>query len=81
MDDFEALRQQINDLYDEVVETVEELRKKFEDLENIETKEGAQAKADAAEKNAKSYTDTHTKRTDNPHGVTKSQIGLGNVEP
>ncbi|AOO63702.1 hypothetical protein BBJ33_06250 [Bacillus velezensis] len=80
VDDFEALRQQINDLYDEVVETVEELRKKFEDLENIETKEGAQAKADAAEKNAKSYTDTHTKRTDNPHGVTKSQIGLGNVE-
>ena len=80
VDDFEALRQQINDLYDEVVETVEELCKKFEDLENIETKEGAQAKADAAEKNAKSYTDTHTKRTDNPHGVTKSQIGLGNVE-
>nr|WP_163093886.1 BppU family phage baseplate upper protein [Bacillus velezensis] len=80
VDDFEALRQQINDLYDEVVETVEELRKKFEDLENIETKEGAQAKADAAEKNAKSYTDTHTKRMDNPHSVTKSQIGLGNVE-
>ncbi len=80
VDDFEALRQKINDLYDEVVETVEELRKKFEDLENIETKEGSQAKADTAEKNAKSYTDTHTKRTDNPHSVTKSQIGLGNVE-
>ncbi|MEK4631476.1 MULTISPECIES: BppU family phage baseplate upper protein [Bacillus] len=80
VDDFEELRQQINDLYDEVVETVEELRKKFEDLENIETKEGAQEKADAAEKNAKAYTDTHTKRTDNPHSVTKSQIGLGNVE-
>ncbi|AUS18766.1 DUF2479 domain-containing protein [Bacillus velezensis] len=80
VDDFEALRQQINDLYGEVVETVEELRKKFEDLENIETKEGAQAKADAAEKNAKSYTDTHTKRTDNPHSVTKDQIGLSNVE-
>ena len=80
IDDFETLKDGIKHLVEEISQTVEELRKKFEDLENIETKEGSQAKADAAEKNAKSYTDTHTKRTDNPHSVTKSQIGLGNVE-
>ncbi len=122
IDDFEALRAKINELYDEVINTVEELRKKFEDLENIETKAGAQEKADAAEANAKAYTDvhannktihitaderttwnakettsgsqskadkalgdakaytdTHANRTDNPHGVTKAQIGLANV--
>lgn len=28
----------------------------------------------------KSYTDTHINSTSNPHAVTKSQIGLGNVE-
>ncbi|MCY9334128.1 BppU family phage baseplate upper protein [Bacillus spizizenii] len=53
IDDFEALREKINELYDEAISTIEELRKKFEDLENIETKAGAQAKADAAEENAK----------------------------
>ncbi|MCY8386564.1 phage baseplate upper protein [Bacillus inaquosorum] len=122
IDDFEALRAKINELYDEVIKTVEELRKKFEDLENIETKAGAQEKADAAEASAKAYTDvhannktihitaderttwnakettsgsqskadkalvdakaytdTHANRTDNPHGVTKAQIGLANV--
>lgn len=123
IDDFEALRAKINELYDEVINTVEELRKKFEYLENIETKAGAQEKADTAEANAKAYTDvhannktihitaderttwnakettsgsqskadkalddakvytdTHADRTDNPHGVTKAQIGLSNVE-
>lgn len=80
IDDFEALRAKINELYDEAIQTIEELRKKFEDLENIETKDGAQAKADAAEQNAKAYTDTHANKTDNPHAVTKEQVGLGNVE-
>ncbi|MED4828129.1 phage baseplate upper protein [Bacillus atrophaeus] len=80
IDDFEALRDKINELYDEVVQTIEELRKKFEDLENIETKDGAQAKADTAEQNAKAYTDEHTSKTDNPHSVTKAQVGLGNVD-
>ncbi|KIN37965.1 phage baseplate upper protein [Bacillus subtilis] len=59
IDDFESLRAKINELYDEVIDTVEDLRKKFEDLENVETKAGAQEKADAAEANAKAYTDAH----------------------
>ncbi|MCY9052440.1 phage baseplate upper protein [Bacillus spizizenii] len=123
IDDFEALIAKVNELYDEAIETMEELRQKFSDLENIETKTGAQEKADAAEANAKAYTDvhannktihitadertawnakettsgsqskadkalgdakvytdTHADRTDNPHGVTKAQIGLSNVE-
>ncbi|MEK5097053.1 phage baseplate upper protein [Bacillus sp. FSL W8-0848] len=57
--DFETLRASINKTVDEISQTVEELKAKFADLENIETKEGAQAKADAAESNAKSYTDAH----------------------
>ncbi|MCY8025655.1 phage baseplate upper protein [Bacillus sonorensis] len=59
IDDFETLRASINKTVDEISQTVEELKAKFADLENIETKEGAQAKADAAESNAKSYTDAH----------------------
>ncbi|MGI1816213.1 phage baseplate upper protein [Bacillus subtilis] len=123
IDDFEALIAKVNELYDEAIATMEELRQKFSDLENIETKTGAQEKADAAEANAKAYTDvhannktihitaderttwnaketttgsqskadkalgdakaytdTHANRTDNPHEVTKAQIGLANVE-
>jgi len=34
------------------------------------------AEADAA----KTTADTHIARTDNPHGVTKAQVGLGNVD-
>ncbi|MGY5350914.1 phage baseplate upper protein, partial [Bacillus subtilis] len=122
IDDFEALVAKVNELYDEAIATMEELRQKFSDLENIETKTGAQEKADKAEANAKAYTDvhannktihitaderttwnakettsgsqskadkalgdakaytdTHANRTDNPHGVTKAQIGLANV--
>ncbi|MDK1004001.1 phage baseplate upper protein [Bacillus subtilis] len=122
IDDFEALIAKVNELYDEAIATMEELRQKFSDLENIETKAGAQEKADAAEANAKAYTDehannktihitaderttwnaketttgsqnkadkalgdakaytdTHANRTDNPHAVTKAQIGLANV--
>ncbi|MEK4688324.1 phage baseplate upper protein [Bacillus sp. FSL W8-1202] len=122
IDDFEALIAKVNELYDEAIVTMEELRQKFSDLENIETKAGAQEKADAAEANAKAYTDvhannktihitaderttwnaketttgsqskadkalgdakaytdTHANRMDNPHAVTKAQIGLANV--
>lgn len=44
-----------------------------------ETPAGAQAKANAAESNAKAYADEHIDSTSNPHGVTKSQVGLGSV--
>ncbi|ASS63699.1 hypothetical protein CHN56_03241 [Bacillus velezensis] len=80
IDDFEALIAKVNELYDEAIETIEELRKKFEDLENIETKAGAQEKADKALMDSKAYTDEHADRTDNPHSVTKDQIGLNNVD-
>ncbi|MDQ8094278.1 BppU family phage baseplate upper protein [Bacillus amyloliquefaciens] len=80
IDDFEALIAKVNELYDEAIETIEELRKKFEDLENIETKDGAQEKADKALADSKAYTDEHKARTDNPHVVTKDQIGLNNVD-
>ncbi|MGG0025181.1 BppU family phage baseplate upper protein [Bacillus inaquosorum] len=76
IDDFESLKNKINELYNETIQTVEELRKKFEDLENIETKDGAQKKADAVQSNL----DTHINNKSNPHGVTKNQVGLGNVE-
>ncbi|MCO4849987.1 BppU family phage baseplate upper protein [Bacillus vallismortis] len=76
IDDFESLKHKINELYNETIQTVEELRKKFEDLENIETKDGAQKKADAVQLNL----DTHINDKSNPHGVTKNQVGLGNVE-
>ncbi|MGR2783848.1 phage baseplate upper protein, partial [Bacillus subtilis] len=76
IDDFESLKNKINELYNETIRTVEELRKKFEDLENIETKDGAQKKADAVQINL----DTHINNKANPHGVTKKQVGLGNVE-
>ncbi|BAK52889.1 hypothetical protein F373_gp077 [Bacillus phage SP-10] len=46
---------------------------------SYETPEGAQAKADAAETSAKAYTDVFAARRDNPHQVTKSQVGLDKV--
>ncbi|PJZ01104.1 hypothetical protein CPT06_05715 [Bacillus vallismortis] len=76
IDDFESLKHKINELYNETIQTVEELRKKFEDLQNIETKDGAQKKADAVQANL----DTHKNDNSNPHGVTKTQVGLGNVD-
>ncbi|QAW34666.1 phage baseplate upper protein [Bacillus subtilis] len=76
IDDFESLKNKINELYNETIQTVEELRKKFEDLENIETKDGAQKKADAVQTNL----DTHINNKSNPHGVTKTQVGLGNLD-
>ncbi|OYN65431.1 phage baseplate upper protein [Bacillus safensis] len=57
VDEFEALREKINELYDESIKTIADLRDKFEDMDKIETKEGAQSKADAALAAAKKYTD------------------------
>ncbi|MBW8603407.1 phage baseplate upper protein [Bacillus velezensis] len=71
IDDFETLRDGINHIVEEISQTVEELRKKFADLEAIETKEGAQQKADAAEENAKSYTNDHAK--DNVKHITAAE--------
>ncbi|MCC2929069.1 phage baseplate upper protein [Bacillus sp. LBG-1-113] len=76
IDDFESLKNKINELYNETIQTVEELRRKFEDLENIETKDGAQKKADSVQANL----DTHINDKSNPHGVTKNQVGLGNLD-
>lgn len=76
IDDFESLKNKIDELYNETIQTVEELRRKFEDLQNIETKDGAQKKADAVQVNL----DTHKNDKSNPHGVTKTQVGLGNVD-
>ncbi|MGL3753303.1 BppU family phage baseplate upper protein [Bacillus velezensis] len=59
IDDFETLKDGINRIVEEISQTVEELQKKFADLEAIETKEGAQQKADDAEEKARAYTDEH----------------------
>ncbi|MEK5134465.1 phage baseplate upper protein [Bacillus sp. FSL W8-0645] len=59
VDEFEALKSKINDLYEESIKTIDDLRAKFEDLEKIETKEGAKAKVAAALAVAKKYTDEH----------------------
>jgi len=64
----------------EAEEMIDDLQAKFEMLDNIETKEGAQARADTAETNAKAYMDKHASKKDNPHGVTKDQIGLSKVD-
>ncbi|MGG0944455.1 BppU family phage baseplate upper protein [Bacillus subtilis] len=69
IEDFETLRQSVEAI-------VSDLQEKFKDLDNVETKAGAQEKADAVQANL----DTHTRNKSNPHGVTKSQIGLGNVD-
>ncbi|MCY7439453.1 phage baseplate upper protein [Bacillus altitudinis] len=52
IEDFETLKTQIEDLYDDVVATVAELEEKFEGLDNVETKDGAQAKVDAHANNS-----------------------------
>ncbi|MFB8734640.1 hypothetical protein ACEQPO_14215 [Bacillus sp. SL00103] len=47
VDEFEALREKIT-RYDESIKTIADLRAKFDYLDNIiETKQGAQSKADA----------------------------------
>ncbi|MEH6859990.1 phage baseplate upper protein [Bacillus velezensis] len=71
IDDFETLRDGVNHIVEEISQTVEELQKKFADLKAIETKEGAQKKADAAEENAKSYTNEHAK--DNVKHITAAE--------
>ncbi|AJH24056.1 hypothetical protein XM40_08525 [Bacillus velezensis] len=71
IDDFETLKDGINHTVEEISRTVEELQKKFADLEAIETKEGAQQKADVAEENAKSYTNEHAK--DNVKHITAAE--------
>ncbi|KIO60009.1 hypothetical protein B4143_2738 [Bacillus subtilis] len=69
IDDFEDLKQSVETI-------VADLQEKFKDLDNVETKTGAQEKADAVQSNL----DTHTSDKANPHGVTKSQVGLENVD-
>uniref|UniRef100_UPI0021B4CE14 phage baseplate upper protein n=5 Tax=Bacillus pumilus TaxID=1408 RepID=UPI0021B4CE14 len=68
VDEFEALREKINELYEETIQTIDELRSKFEDLEKIETKQGAQSKADAALAAAKKYTNDYA---ETPAGALK----------
>ncbi|MCY9265955.1 phage baseplate upper protein [Bacillus licheniformis] len=80
IEDFEDLKAVIVEMSDEAELILTELQKKFETLDNIETKEGAQEKADTAEADAKAYTDEHAAKTDNPHKVTKAQVGLSNVD-
>ncbi|WP_260859037.1 BppU family phage baseplate upper protein [Bacillus pumilus] len=64
VDEFEALREKINALYEESIQTIDDLRDKFEDLEKIETKQGAQDKVDAALTKAKKYTDEHANNSE-----------------
>ncbi|MCC2532724.1 phage baseplate upper protein [Bacillus velezensis] len=78
IDDFETLKDGIKHIVEEISQTVEELRKKFADLESIETKEGAQQKADAAEGNAKDYTDEHAK--DNVKHITAAERKTWNAK-
>ncbi|WP_426552227.1 phage baseplate upper protein [Bacillus pumilus] len=73
VDEFEALRAKINELYEESIQTIDDLRDKFEDLEKIETKQGAQSKADAALAAAKKYTDDHA---ETPAGA-KDKVAAG----
>ncbi|TWN12715.1 phage baseplate upper protein [Bacillus licheniformis] len=80
IEDFEDLKAVIVEMSDEAELMLTELQKKFETLDSIETKEGAQEKANTAEANAKAYTDEHATKTDNPHKVTKAQVGLSNVD-
>ncbi|MEC0405721.1 BppU family phage baseplate upper protein [Bacillus velezensis] len=75
IDDFETLKAKVIEIYDSTIQTLDDLKKKFEDLENIETKQGAQEKADAVQANL----DNHLNDKKNPHGVTKAQIGLSAV--
>ncbi|OJT58037.1 BppU family phage baseplate upper protein, partial [Bacillus licheniformis] len=80
IEDFETLKAVIQEMAADAEQLLAKLEKKFETLNNIETKDGAQQKADAAQKNAEDYTDQHAAKTDNPHKVTKSQVGLDKVD-
>lgn len=64
-------------------ETTEGAQQKA-DVAEANAKEYAEQKAQQAENNAKAYTDNrinnHINNKNNPHNVTKSQVGLGNVD-
>nr|WP_235701426.1 BppU family phage baseplate upper protein [Bacillus altitudinis] len=64
VDEFEALRAKINELYEESIQTIDDLRTKFKDLDEIETKQGAQDKVDAALAAAKKYTNEYAESPD-----------------
>lgn len=64
VDEFEALRAKINELYEESIQTIDDLRAKFKDLDEIETKQGAQDKVDAALAAAKEYTNEHANNSE-----------------
>ncbi|MER0468094.1 BppU family phage baseplate upper protein [Bacillus cabrialesii subsp. cabrialesii] len=68
--------QAFEDLKEDIETIVADLQEKFKDLNNVETKEGAQQKADAVQANL----DTHTSNKSNPHNVTKAHVGLGSVD-
>jgi BppU N-terminal domain len=57
VDDFETLRAGINKTVAEISQTLDEIKAKFAEFENIETKDGATEKANKAEASAKEYTD------------------------
>jgi len=57
IDDFETLRAGINKTVAEISQTLDEIKAKFAEFENIESKDGATEKANKAEANAKEYTD------------------------
>ncbi|MEH7731164.1 BppU family phage baseplate upper protein [Bacillus sp. FSL M8-0166] len=59
VDEFEALRAKINELYEVSIQTIDDLRAKFEDLEKIETKQGAQDKVAQGLAAAKKYTEDY----------------------
>lgn len=64
IDDFETLRAGINKTVAEISQTFDEIKAKFAEFENIETKQGAQDKVDAALTKAKKYTDEHAETPD-----------------
>ncbi|MGM0916567.1 MULTISPECIES: BppU family phage baseplate upper protein [unclassified Bacillus (in: firmicutes)] len=68
VDEFETLRAKINEMYDEAILTIDELKAKFEDLEKIETKQGAKAKVAEALAAAKKYTEDYA---ETPVGALK----------
>ncbi|USY31691.1 BppU family phage baseplate upper protein [Bacillus velezensis] len=78
IDDVESFRAGLNKTMDEISQTVEELKAKFADLENIETKDGAQEKADTAEQNAKEYTDEHA--NDQTKHITAKEREIWNAK-
>ncbi|EDW20572.1 phage baseplate upper protein [Bacillus pumilus] len=74
VDEFEALRAKINELYEESIQTIDDLRAKFEDLDKIETKEGAQGKVDEHAKDTKLHvTEAKQKSWDAKETTTGSQ--------